>query len=237
MGAVHLGVVKLEENGQMIPEAFLPVFAPDQKGIVENAAVHTDGTINLGIHNGGGTDDHTGFRQIPVLTGFCYLDGLGQVFEVEGIQILGEGEIAGTDFAGFVLYDGIYCDGIILNQFVTNRQNIEFFDPGSGFSDAEGKEHIEFQMISAADPDQIGHIHGFEKGNHGIGRLHPEFKSHGSGGILGINFSGHGSSVLKYFLCPYVQTCSAVFVQRIQKRKNQSKSVQKNEAYAPQLHK
>lgn len=34
------------------------IFAPDDKRVVENTAVHTDGTVNFGIHDGGGADDH-----------------------------------------------------------------------------------------------------------------------------------------------------------------------------------
>ena len=59
MGTIHLGMVKLKGNWQVIPEQLFPVLAPNHKGIVENTAVHADCAIDLRIHNGGGSDHHT----------------------------------------------------------------------------------------------------------------------------------------------------------------------------------
>ena len=56
--AVHLGVVDLEEKRQRRPEKPPAAPAPDEKGIVENAAVHADRAVKLGIHDGGGVDEN-----------------------------------------------------------------------------------------------------------------------------------------------------------------------------------
>ena len=180
MCAVHLGVVELERDGKIVPEQLLPVPAPDQKGIVENTAVHSYGTVDFGVDDGRGADDHAGFGQIPVLTAFCHLGSVGEIVPVKLIQISGEQEIAGTDFSVFIFYNGIYGNGIVLYQLISYRKQVEFRDTGGSFANTVIQKHIEFQMLSSADADQVGHIHGFEKGNHGIGCLHPEGKSHGS---------------------------------------------------------
>ena len=56
--AVHLRVMELERELQRRFEESLAVFAPNEKGIVENAAVHAHGSVKLRIHDGGGADDH-----------------------------------------------------------------------------------------------------------------------------------------------------------------------------------
>ena len=47
MGTIHLGMVKLERNRQFISEPFLSVFSPEKERIMENAAVHTNHTIQF----------------------------------------------------------------------------------------------------------------------------------------------------------------------------------------------
>ena len=79
MCAVHLGVVKLEREFQRRPEKTFLIFAPDEEWIVENAAVHADGTVKLGIHDGGGTDDHT-VGEIMVLAALRRLTRQAQIW-------------------------------------------------------------------------------------------------------------------------------------------------------------
>ena len=67
--AVHLGMVELEGKRQRRPGKPPAVSAPDEKGIVENAAVHADRAVKLGIHDGGGADDHA-VRQVVVFAAF-----------------------------------------------------------------------------------------------------------------------------------------------------------------------
>ena len=61
MCAVHLRVMELEREGQVIPQPFLFVSAPDNERIIENAAVHADGSVDFRVDNGGCADDHTVF--------------------------------------------------------------------------------------------------------------------------------------------------------------------------------
>ena len=63
MGAIHLRMVELKRDGKVIAESFLAVFSPDHKGIVENAAVHANGTVNFCINNGRCANYHTVARQ------------------------------------------------------------------------------------------------------------------------------------------------------------------------------
>ena len=60
MGSVHLGMVELEGYGQVIFKSFLPVFSPDDKGIIEDAAVHADSTVYFCIDDGRSAYYHTG---------------------------------------------------------------------------------------------------------------------------------------------------------------------------------
>ena len=78
MRAVHLGVVELERELQRRLKKPLMIFAPNKKRVVENAAVHADSAVDLGIHNGGGADDHA-VRQVVVLTAFCRLARQAQI--------------------------------------------------------------------------------------------------------------------------------------------------------------
>ena len=50
--------MELERELQHRFEESLAVLAPNEKGIVENAAVHAHGSVKLRIHDGGGADDH-----------------------------------------------------------------------------------------------------------------------------------------------------------------------------------
>ena len=69
MGAVHLCVMKLEGDGEFIAEEGFSILSPDNKGIVEYAAVHADGAVNFRVDNGRCADDHALPGQIPVLPG------------------------------------------------------------------------------------------------------------------------------------------------------------------------
>ena len=186
VGTVHLGVMELEGNGQGISEQLFPVTAPEDKGIVENAAVHAYNAVDFCIHNGGSADDHAVFGQVIVLAGLGDLGGVGEIIAVELCQIIGMENVAGADFAGFVFDDGVYCNGIIFHQLVTDGQEIELLDSCGCFADAVVQKHIEFQMLLPGDADQVGHIQGFEKCDHGIGSVHPEFESGCAGGQVKI---------------------------------------------------
>ncbi len=52
MGAVHLGVMELEGDGEDGFEETFPVLSPDHEGVVEDAAVHSYRSVNLGLGQG-----------------------------------------------------------------------------------------------------------------------------------------------------------------------------------------
>jgi len=76
VGTVHLCVMELERDRKGIPEQFLSISSPDDEGVIEDAAVHAHSTVDFGIDDGGGSDDHAAFGQIPVLAAFCNLCGV-----------------------------------------------------------------------------------------------------------------------------------------------------------------
>lgn len=80
--AVHLGMMELERQLQRRPEKPFMIFAPDDKRIVENAAVHADCAVDFGIHNGGGADDHA-VSQVVIFTVFRNCARQPQVVGVE----------------------------------------------------------------------------------------------------------------------------------------------------------
>ena len=172
MCAVHLGVVKLKRQLQRRPEKTLMIFAPDEKRIVENAAVHADGAVDLGIHDGGGADDHA-VGQIVIFTAFRNCARQPQVVGIELRKVGGKRHIAGTDFVVFVLHDSVHCNTVILQQLAPYRKYIKLFDFTCRLSDASAKEHIEFQPAPAAEPVKRRHIQRFEKGHHGVRCAHP----------------------------------------------------------------
>ena len=65
MCAIHLRMMKLKRQRQIIPEPLFSISAPDDKRIVENSTVHTDSPINLRIDNSGCPNHHTVCGQIP----------------------------------------------------------------------------------------------------------------------------------------------------------------------------
>ena len=51
MRAVHLRMVKLKGNGQIVAQQLSFVTAPEKKGIVEDHAVHADRAIDVRIQD------------------------------------------------------------------------------------------------------------------------------------------------------------------------------------------
>ena len=83
MCPVHLCVMELERKRQIIPKPFLFVSAPDKKVIIKNTAVHTNSSVKFCIYDSGRADDHTVFRQAPVLTACGNLRRILQILLVE----------------------------------------------------------------------------------------------------------------------------------------------------------
>lgn len=58
MGAVHLRVVKLKRNRQIIPKPPLFIASPNHKRIIENPAVHAHRTVNFRVNNRRSADNY-----------------------------------------------------------------------------------------------------------------------------------------------------------------------------------
>ena len=108
-------MVELERQLQRRLKKPLMIFAPNKKRVVENAAVHADSTVNLGIHNGGGADDHA-VGQIMVFATFRNCARQSQIVGVELRKAVRKRHITGADLAGFVFHDRVYRYAVILQQ-------------------------------------------------------------------------------------------------------------------------
>ena len=189
MRAVHLGMVELERQLQRCSEKPLAVFSSDEEGVVENATVHADGSVDLGVHNGGGADHHA-VGQVVVFAGFRRLPRQAQVVGTELRQVSGKGHVAGADLAGLVPDDGVHGQGVILQQLPPHGKRIELPDPTGGFSDAPAQQHVEFESFSAAEAGKGRYIHRFEERYHGVWRVHPQFIGFCPGGGFRIKADG-----------------------------------------------
>ena len=96
MLSVHLGVVELKGDGQIISEQLLSVPAPDDEWIIEYAAVHAHSAVNFGVNYCGCAYHHAVCRKVNVLTVFESLTGAFQIVAVEFIDIFTVHHIAGT---------------------------------------------------------------------------------------------------------------------------------------------
>ena len=65
----------------------------------------------------------------PVLAAVSHLHGISQVILIELRQIFREENIAGADFSFFVLHNSIHGNGIVLNQFMADGENIKPLTP------------------------------------------------------------------------------------------------------------
>lgn len=187
MGAVHLRMVELERDGEHRPEQPPPVLAPDQERIVEYAAVHAHGTVDLVLRKGRGADDHA-VRQVVVLARFGDLPRELQIIVVEPLRIVRKGDVARADFAPPVGDDRIDRDRIVPHQPVADRQHIELLDAAGGAADAPAHEHIELQPFPVTQTHEARDVERPEKRHHRHGRLHPHFVSVGAGRLFRIYF-------------------------------------------------
>ena len=150
MCAVHLSMVELERQLQRCPEKPLMIFAPDDEWIVENAAVHAGGAVDLGIHDGGGADDHA-VGQIVIFTAFSNFVCQQQVVSAELRKVGAKRHIAGADLAGFVFYDSVHRDAVILQQLASNREQVKLLDLAGSLVNTPAEKHIEFQPVLVAE--------------------------------------------------------------------------------------
>ena len=72
----------IETTASALPEKPFMIFAPNEKRVVENTAVHADSSVDFRIYDGGGADDHA-FDQIMVRTAFRNLSRQAQIVRIE----------------------------------------------------------------------------------------------------------------------------------------------------------
>ena len=66
--AVHLRVMELKRNGQIISDPFLFISSPNEKRVVENTAVSVDRAVKFGVDDGGRSNNHAVLGKRSVLT-------------------------------------------------------------------------------------------------------------------------------------------------------------------------
>ena len=108
VGAVHLGVMKLERDGQGGLQPTFTVTAPGEEGIGKDAAVLIDDAVEFRARDSRCADDD-GFIVQDVLTrladGLCQM----QVVGIKCLQIIGDGHVAEAESALDVIR--YYVDG------------------------------------------------------------------------------------------------------------------------------
>ena len=184
--AVHLRVVKLEGDGQCGAQEAAPVFAPDEEGVVEQAAVHAHGAVDVVARQRGGAYHHA-VGQVVADARAGYLAGEPQVVGVEGREFFGERDVARADFAATIGHNGVDGDGVVGYQSVAYRQHPELLHLTGGAADAPAHEHVELQVVFAAEAHEALHFERLEERDHGHRGLHPGAEGVGAGGCLGVD--------------------------------------------------
>ena len=93
MRPVHLCVVKLERHRELCLEEAFAVSAPYHERIVENAAVHAHGPVDVLSGEGRGANHHA-FLQVVVLARTGNLLRQLRVVAAEALQVVGERNVA-----------------------------------------------------------------------------------------------------------------------------------------------
>ena len=186
--AVHLGVMELEGDGQGPFLKVAPVFAPDQEGIVEYAAVHADGSVYIVLRQGRRAYDHA-VGKVVVLTAFGYLTGQAQIVGVELFQVVRKGDVAGAYFPVFIGDNGADGYAVVLDQLLADWKHIELLGAACRPSYAPAHQHVEFHPGPPAHPDQTGYVQCLEKGEHRHRGGHPHLEGIGPCRLARIDFS------------------------------------------------
>ena len=105
-------MVELKGQFERRLEKPLVIFAPDDKGIIENTAVHADGTVYLCIDDRRGADHHA-VGQIVIFTAFRNRARQAQIVGIEPRKVIRKRHIAGADIACLVFHDGIDSDVVV----------------------------------------------------------------------------------------------------------------------------
>ena len=118
-----------------------------------------------------------------------------EIIAVESLQVVGHGNVAGADFAFAVFDDRVDGEGIVAHERFADGEEIEFLDAFGGKADAPAKEHVELETGFAAEAQERGDVELFEKGDHGVGRVHPEGIGAGAFGLRWVDLI-HASLLL-----------------------------------------
>ena len=118
MGTIHLGVVELKGDGQIISEPFLFVTSPDEERVIENSAVHTNSTVDFRMNDSRRAYYHAVVRQVEILTCFCYLGRVFQILSVKLVKVFQIENVAGTDLPHFVFYYRVDSNRVVLHQLL-----------------------------------------------------------------------------------------------------------------------
>jgi len=195
MRAVHLRVVELEGHCQPRADELPTPASPYHEGIVEDAAVHPHGTVDIVSRQRRCADDHA-VGDVVVLAPPGHLGGEPQIVGVELRKVARERDVARADFSAAVGHDGADGEGVVAHQPVAHGEHVELGDLGGRHADAPAHEHVELQSAPAAEAPQRRHVERAEECHHGHRRLHPHPEGIGARGLFGVYFLYHRFSFL-----------------------------------------
>ena len=202
MGAVHLGVMELDGNAQLVAQPVAMIAPPGEVGIVVDAAVLVDEAVELRSRDSRCADDVGLFVEDVLARGGALLrDGI--VVAAELLQVVAIRDIAKADATFCVVDDDIQRQTVESVELLLGGQQVELIEGAGGTSDAPAKQHIELHVLAPADLPQSRHVDGLDNSHHRLWRFHPQLIGLRPTGFLGIYFLSHVpiSIILLNVLC------------------------------------
>ena len=144
MSAIHLGMVKLERDGEGCLEPTMLVASPCEEGIVEDAAVLVHDAVKFRFHHGRCAHNHRLFVR-DVATGLTGLLSQCIVVTAELRQIIVEGDVAGADAPFAIVHNHIDGQTVVSEQLPLFGQKMELIHLACCLADAPAQEHVELQ--------------------------------------------------------------------------------------------
>lgn len=184
--SVHLRVVKLHGDGEQVFDELLLVPSPHEEGVVVNARIEVDGTIDFRADDGGSPDDIVLLAKVVALARLLRAFGDGKVTFVEFRQILVERDIAILDAAVFQGHDDVDGELVELPELAVLGKQVELLDLRSDFPQKIAKEHVQLDSLAFAEFDDGGDIEGLDERDHGHRCVHPKLKRFGAFGFRGV---------------------------------------------------